>query len=74
MIAAIHVPKSRQRQVVPKHGMTFEEFSFAVGSEDLAKRMRKAGWIKPVCDKPMLFDAGDVAACWAQVCNGEMPK
>ena len=38
--------------------------------------MKAAGWIAPVVrrHKITLFDAGDVAKCWARILNGEVPE
>lgn len=73
MITAISLPESARRKVLPKHGMTLDEVIFAIGSEDLVRRMRKALWLEPVCKSPLLFDAGDVARCWMRIRNGEQP-
>jgi hypothetical protein len=63
------------QSVNPKFGLRPEEFSTAVGSVQLAKEMQNAGWIKPVVQrhKLVLFDAGDVARCWARILSGELP-
>ena len=60
---------------IPKYGLRPEEFGSAVGSVQLASEMQQAGWIKPVIHrhKLVLFDAGDVAKCWARILKGEVP-
>jgi endonuclease YncB( thermonuclease family) len=58
-----------------KYGLRPGEFAAAVGSVKLANEMVNAGWIKPVVKrhKLVLFDAGEVARCWARILNGEAP-
>jgi len=59
----------------PKYGLRPSEVTSAFGSEQLFNEMRAAGWIAPVIQrhKLTLYDAGDVAKCWARVMNGERP-
>ena len=51
------------------------EAAFAFGSEKLFMECVVAGWISPVVQrhKLKLFDAGDVAQCWARILRGELP-
>jgi len=74
MMVAVKLTESQARRAVPIHGVSMELFEAQVGSSDLAYRMRKHGWIHPACAKPLLFDAGDIAACWARILNGELPE
>lgn len=74
LLHAIKLTESQARRSVPIHGVPMDLFEAQVGSSDLAYRMRKYEWIYPACAKPLLFDAGDIAACWARVCKGELPE
>jgi hypothetical protein len=74
MLAAVQLTETQARKAVPIYGVNFEMFGAIVGSPDLATRMRKAGWIKPVCQKPVLFDTGDIAKCWARIKEGDSPE
>ncbi len=73
MIAGMKLTNSALRKTITKHGYTQDEVIFAIGSEDLVKRMRKAGWLLPIFEKPLLFDSGSVARCWARIIAGEQP-
>jgi hypothetical protein len=72
-ITAIRLTQSQRRKVIPKYGMTQDEVIFAIGSEDLVRRMRAEKWIVPVLEKPLLFDAGAIATAWARILTGEIP-
>ena len=57
-------------------GLRPAEAAERVGSVDLFRQMRAAGWIKPVIDKHkcVIFDSGHVAQCWARIIAGELPN
>ena len=46
-----------------------------LGSDQLYREMRAAGWLRPVVHrhKLLLFDAGHVAQAWARILAGELP-
>lgn len=73
-IVALNLTESQQRRAVPVHGLSLELFGAQVGSIDLANQMIRAGWIYPCCLQPKLYDAGDIAACWSRILNGEHPR
>ena len=59
-----------------KYGLRPPECAAAVGSMELFNEMKAAGWISPVVQrhKITLYDAGDLAKCWARILNGEVPQ
>jgi hypothetical protein len=60
---------------VPKFGLRPGEAAFALGSPKILEECIAAGWLKPVIQRHKLtiFDAGDVARCWARLVGGEEP-
>lgn len=76
MLVGMPLPDSKAPMVIPKLGYTLQDVIFAVGSEDIVKQMRKEGWLKPISEKPMLFDVGDVQRAWQRFKNnfGEVQK
>ncbi len=58
----------------PQYGLRPPEAAAALGSVELLKRARYHGWIHPVIEQKRLtiFDAGDVAALWQRIRNGQI--
>lgn len=58
-----------------KYGVRRKEAIDRIGSRLLFDQMVAAGWIAPVVKKHRLslFDAADIAKCWARIRNGEVP-
>ena len=61
---------------VPKFGLRPPEAAFALGSAKILEECIAAGWLRPVIQRHKLtiFDAGDVARCWARLVGGEDPS
>lgn len=55
--------------------VTAGELSEVFRSEKLARRLVKAEWLKPFWrqHRLVLFDGGDVQACWRRLKKGEVP-
>lgn len=72
-IHGVKLTEAQLRRRVPKYGMNLDDVNFSIGSEELVRRMRQADWLKPAHEKPLLFDAGDVALAWQRIANGDRP-
>ena len=61
---------------LPKFGLRPDEAAFALGSSKILEECVEGGWLKPIIQrhKLTLFDAGDVARCWARILAGEVPQ
>ena len=61
---------------LPKFGLRPGEAAFALGSPKILEECVEGGWLKPIIQrhKLTLFDAGDVARCWARILAGEVPS
>ena len=61
---------------VPKHALTLDEVNFALGAESLVKQLRDVGALVPARreGRTLLFDAGDVARCWAEYKAGKFDR
>ena len=60
---------------LPKFGLRPGEAAFALGSSKILEECVDGGWLKPIIQrhKLTLFDAGDLARCWARILAGEVP-
>jgi hypothetical protein len=58
-----------------KQGYRPDEAADYMGSKQLFAEMVAAKWIAPVVSrtKIVLYDAGDLAKCWARIRSGEEP-
>jgi hypothetical protein len=63
-------------QSLPKFGLRPGEAAFALGSAKILEECVAGGWITAVIQrhKLVLYDAGDVARCWARILAGEVPQ
>ena len=59
----------------PKYGLRPQEVAAAFGSPVLLELAVKAGMLKPTIrrHKLTIYDAGDVAQCWAKIVAGGLP-
>lgn len=66
----------KQKFHTPKFGLRPDEAAFALGSEQILIECVEADWIRPVVQRHRLtlYDAGDVARCWARLVSGEVPS
>ena len=60
---------------VPQYALRPPQLGVAFSSPEIARRVVFWGWLVPVVKgkKLTLYDAGDVAACWQRIRNGEVP-
>ena len=63
------------KNMIPCYGLRPPQVAAVFGSVEIFKRVRHAGWIKPVVQQKRLtlFDAGDVALVWQRIRAGELP-
>ena len=67
---------SKNNHLLPKYGMRPPEVANAFGSRAIFEQAVQEGFLKPVVNrhKCVIYDAGDVAQCWARIIAGELPN